>query len=126
METTISLPAIRHFTARIYNLSYAKTKKVKTFNCDIHRVIMPEGMDLYCVQNKTDKKIVVALSEIPFTLGPNDVMHIKDKIASYWVKFLWLSKPGDIQDKRIVRTDETKYVDMVAYSNAQDFIKHKL
>ncbi|KAJ2964771.1 hypothetical protein NQZ79_g244 [Umbelopsis isabellina] len=124
--TTLSLPAIKNFTARIYKLSYDKTKNGKTFNCDIHRVIMPEGVDLYCVQNKTDEELVFALNENPFTVGPNVIIFIKDKIASYRVKFLWLSKPTDTKDKRKIMTDEMKYVDSCEYSIAQDFIKHKL
>lgn len=40
---------------------------------------MPEGVDLYCMQNKIDEKFVVALNAKPFTVGPNDVVYIKDK-----------------------------------------------
>ncbi|CAM0138899.1 unnamed protein product [Umbelopsis sp. WA50703] len=125
-ETTLPFPANKVFTATVYKLSYHKIKNNKTFNCDLHRVIMPEGVDLYCVQNKTDEDLIVELNGSSATIGPKAVGFLKDKISSYQVKFVWLSKPSDTKDKRKIMTDELKSVGNFTYSNAEDFIKNEL
>jgi hypothetical protein len=125
-QTSI-LPASAICTARVYKRSYIKTKQgKKAYDCEIHRIMMAGGVDLFFIHNKNHQELLVRLDDETVLVQPDKVTHISSSVDSFCVKFLYLRNPTYKRDRQILETDKFKYLESYEYTNKDTFIKEEL